>query len=177
MQLTGQEMSMSQTQQVSKFLHTISDFERLGDHAVNISKVANEIVEKKISFSDSAKNEIKVLEAAVREIVDLTVDAFCEDDLEMASKIEPLRELIGILCNDLKNRHVTRLREGKCEYKQGFAFNDLLTNLERIAAHCSNVAVAMIETETSEFDTHEYLKSVRHMKDDAYLKCFDEYAS
>ena len=176
MQLTGQEMSTTQTQQVSKFLHTISDFERLGDHAVNISKVANEIVEKKISFSDSAKNEIKVLEAAVREIVDLTVDAFCDDNLEMAAKIEPLRELIGILCNDLKNRHVTRLREGKCEYKQGFAFNDLLTNLERIAAHCSNIAVAMIETETSEFDTHEYLKSVRHMKDDAYLKCFDEYA-
>ena len=131
MQLTGQEMSTVQMQQVSKFLHTI---------------------------------------------VDLTVDAFCEDDLEMAAKIEPLRELIGILCNDLKNRHVTRLREGKCEFRQGFAFNDLLTNLERIAAHCSNVAVAMIETETSEFDTHEYLKSVRHMKDDAYLECFDSYA-
>ena len=176
MQLTGQEMSTVQMQQVSKFLHTISDFERLGDHAVNISKVANEISEKKITFSESAQKELSVLEAAVREIVDLTVDAFCEDDLELAAKIEPLRELIGILCNDLKNRHVTRLREGKCEFRQGFAFNDLLTNLERIAAHCSNVAVAMIETETSEFDTHEYLKSVRHMKDDAYLECFDSYA-
>lgn len=176
MQLTGQEMSTVQMQQVSKFLHTISDFERLGDHAVNISKVANEISEKKITFSESAQKELSVLEAAVREIVDLTVDAFCEDDLELAAKIEPLRELIGILCNDLKNRHVIRLREGKCEFRQGFAFNDLLTNLERIAAHCSNVAVAMIETETSEFDTHEYLKSVRHMKDDAYLECFDSYA-
>ena len=176
MQLTGQEMSTVQMQQVSKFLHTISDFERLGDHAVNISKVANEISEKKITFSESAQKELSVLEAAVREIVDLTVDAFCEDDLELAAKIEPLRELIGILCNDLKNRHVTRLRERKCEFRQGFAFNDLLTNLERIAAHCSNVAVAMIETETSEFDTHEYLKSVRHMKDDAYLECFDSYA-
>ena len=176
MQLTGQEMSTVQMQQVSKFLHTISDFERLGDHAVNISNVANEISEKKITFSESARKELSVLEAAVREIVDLTVDAFCEDDLELAAKIEPLRELIGILCNDLKNWHVTRLREGKCEFRQGFAFNDLLTNLERIAAHCSNVAVAMIETETSEFDTHEYLKSVRHMKDDAYLECFDSYA-
>ena len=176
MQLTGQEMSTVQMQQVSKFLHTISDFERLGDHAVNISNVANEISEKKITFSESAQKELSVLEAAVREIVDLTVDAFCEDDLEMAAKIEPLRELIGILCNDLKNRHVPRLREGKCEFRQGYAFNDLLPNLERIAAHCSNVAVAMIETETSEFDTHEYLKSVRHMKDDAYLECFDSYA-
>ena len=176
MQLTGQEMSTVQMQQVSKFLHTISDFERLGDHAVNISNVANEISEKKITFSESAQKELSVLEAAVREIVDLTVDAFCEDDLEMAAKIEPLRELIGIFCTDLQTRHVTRLREGKCEFRQGFAFNDLLTNLERIAAHCSNVAVAMIETETSEFDTHEYLKSVRHMKDDAYLECFDSYA-
>ena len=149
MQLTGQEMSTVQMQQVSKFLHTISDFERLGDHAVNISNVANEISEKKITFSESAQKELSVLEAAVREIVDLTVDAFCEDDLEMAAKIEPLRELIGILCNDLKNRHVTRLREGKCEFRQGFAFNDLLT---------------------------KYLKSVRHMKDDAYLECFDSYA-
>lgn len=102
MQLTGQEMSTVQMQQVSKFLHTISDFERLGDHAVNISKVANEISEKKITFSESAQKELSVLEAAVREIVDLTVDAFCEDDLELAAKIEPLRELIGILCNDLK---------------------------------------------------------------------------
>ena len=176
MQLTGQEMSTVQMQQVSKFLHTISDFERLGDHAVTISNVANEISEKKITFSESAQKELSVLEAAVREIVDLTVDAFCEDDLEMAAKIEPLRELIGILCNELKLRHIARLRTGKCEMKQGFAFNDLLTNLERIAAHCSNVAVAMIETETSEFDTHEYLKSVRHMKDDAYLECFDSYA-
>lgn len=176
MQLTGQEMSMAHTQQVSKFLHTISDFERLGDHAVNISKVANELAEKKISFSESAQYELDVLESAVRELVDITVKAFCEDDLSLATKVEPLRELIGILCNDLKNRHVTRLREGKCEMKQGFAFNDLLTNLERIAAHCSNVAVAIIETETAEFDTHEYIKSVRHMKNDEYLADFEEYA-
>ena len=104
-------------------------------------------------------------------------DEICEAiDAALVRKPKDFRELIGILCNDLKNRHVTRLREGKCEFRQGFAFNDLLTNLERIAAHCSNVAVAMIETETSEFDTHEYLKSVRHMKDDAYLECFDSYA-
>ena len=86
-----------------------------------------------------------------------------------------MRELIGILCNDLKNRHVTRLREGKCEFRQGFAFNDLLTNLERIAAHCSNIAVAMIELEAADFDTHEYLKSVRELKNDTYMAYFDEY--
>lgn len=176
MQLTGHEMSMTQTKQVSKFLHTISDFERLGDHAVNISKVGMELNEKKVAFSDSAQYELGVLENAVKEVVDLTVDAFCRDDLKTAAKVEPLRELIGILCNDLKNQHVKRLREGKCEIKQGFAFNDLLTNLERIGAHCSNVAVAMIELETADFDTHEYLRSVREMKNENYLSCFEEYA-
>ena len=176
MQLTGQPMNSTQTQQVSEFLHTLSDFERLGDHAVNISKVALELAEKKISFSESAQYEISVLSASIREITDLTVDAFCTDSLEIAKKVEPLRELIGMLCNELKNRHITRLREGKCEFQQGFAFNDLLTNLERIAAHCSNVAVAMIETNSSEFDTHEYVKSVRHMRDEAYQECFNAYA-
>lgn len=176
LQLTGQEMTISQTKQVSKFLHTISDFERLGDHALNIAKVAEELTEKKVSFSDSALYELGVLEDAVKEIVDVTVSAFCDDDLQMAVRIEPLRELITMLCNELKNRHVTRLREGKCEMKQGFAFNDLLTNLERIAAHCSNIAVAMIEVEDAEFDTHEYLKSVRKRKNDQYLDCFEEYA-
>ena len=176
MQLTGQPMNSTQTQQVSEFLHTLSDFERLGDHAVNISKVALELAEKKISFSESAQYEISVLSASIREITDLTVDAFCTDSLEMAKKVEPLRELIGMLCNELKNRHITRLREGKCEFQQGFAFNDLLTNLERIAAHCSNVAVAMIETNSSEFDTHEYVKIVRHMRDEAYQECFNAYA-
>ena len=176
MQLTGQPLTDPQTKQVSEFLHTLSDFERLGDHAVNISKVAKELAEKKISFSESAQYEIGVLSASIREITDLTVDAFCNDSLEDAKKVEPLRELIGMLCNELKNRHIIRLREGKCEFQQGFAFNDLLTNLERIAAHCSNVAVAMIETDSAEFDTHEYVKSVRHMRDEAYQECFNAYA-
>ena len=176
MQLNMHDLTPEQSKQTAKFLHTISDFERLGDHAVNISKVASELSEKKITFSPSAQDEIRILQSAVQEVVDLTVDAFCEDNLEMAAKVEPLRELIGILCNELKTRHIGRLQDGTCEFQQGFAFNDLLTNLERIAAHCSNVAVAMIETDSDEFDTHEYLKSVRHMKDAAYLKCFDNYA-
>ena len=158
MQMSTHEMNGSQAKQVSKFLHTVSDFERLGDHAVNISEVAAELNEKKSAFSDEAQYELDVLENAVKECVSLAVDAFCADDLEMAAKVEPLRELIGILCDELKLRHIARLRTGKCEMKQGFAFNDLLTNLERIAAHCSNIAVAMIELEAADFDTHEYLK-------------------
>ena len=160
MQMSTHEMNGSQAKQVSKFLHTVSDFERLGDLAVNISEVAAELNEKQI---------------ALKECVSLAVDAFCADDLEMAAKVEPLRELIGILCDELKLRHIARLRTGKCEMKQGFAFNDLLTNLERIAAHCSNIAVAMIELEAADFDTHEYLKSVRELKNDTYMAYFDEY--
>lgn len=175
MQLTGREMAVEQTKQVSKFLHTISDVERLGDHAVNISKVAEELHEKKISFSEDALYELNVLESAVKDIVDLTVNAFIDDNLSVAAKVEPLREWIGILCNELKMRHVSRLRTGKCEMKQGFAFNDLLTNYERIGAHCSNIAVAMIELEAADFDTHEYLKSVREMKNEAYTACLESY--
>lgn len=175
MQMSTHEMNGSQAKQVSKFLHTVSDFERLGDHAVNISEVAAELNEKKIAFSDEAQYELDVLENAVKECVSLAADAFCADDLEMAAKVEPLRELIGILCDELKLRHIARLRTGKCEMKQGFAFNDLLTNLERIAAHCSNIAVAMIELEAADFDTHEYLKSVRELKNATYMAYFDEY--
>lgn len=175
MQLRGRDMNVTQTKQVSIFLHTISDFERLGDHAVNISKAANELHEKKINFSDEANYELGVLGAAVREVLDLTVKAFCEDDLETAAKVEPLRELITILCNELKTRHITRLRVGKCEMKQGFAFNNLLTDYERIGAHCSNIAVAMIETESSDFDTHKYLKSIRELNNEEYTKLYEEY--
>ena len=175
MQLTGNEMTIQQTTQASKMLHTVSDFERLGDHAVNLSLVASELHEKKISFSDEAQYELEVLTSAVKELVDLTVNAFINDDLKMAAQVEPLREWISILCNDLKLRHVSRLSQGKCNLEQGFSFNDMLTNLERIAAHCSNIAVAMIELEAADFDTHEYLKSVRELRDDSYTACMEAY--
>lgn len=175
MKLAGREMTMPQTKQVSVFLRTISDFERLGDHAVSISRAANELYEKELSFSDEANYELGVLEAAVKEILDLTVAAFCDDDIGMAVKVEPLRELIEILCNELKTRHITRLRVGKCELKQGFAFNNLLTDYERIGAHCSNVAVAMIETETADYDTHKYLKSIREMNNEEYTRLYEQY--
>ena len=175
MQLSMHDMTPEQAKQTSKFLHTISDFERLGDHAVNISRVAQELHEKSRTFSESATYELNVLEKALVEIVDLTVNSFVDEDLETAAKVEPLRELIGILCNDLKLRHIKRLRNGQCDLNTGFAFNDLLTNYERIAAHCSNIAVAILELDSSNFDIHEYTKSVRKLKDETYLTAFEEY--
>lgn len=175
MQLTGREMMTPQIRQVSVFLHTITDFERLGDHAVNIANTAKELYEKKITFSEEAIRELKILEEAVKEILELAVGAFCSDDNERAKRVEPLRELIMVLCNELKSRHIIRLRVGKCDLKQGFSFNNLLTDLERIAAHCSNIAVAMIETEAADFDTHRYLESIREMDDEEYFRFYEEY--
>ena len=175
MQLTGRDMTENQSKQVSIFLHTISDFERLGDHAVNLSKSANELYEKKISFSDEANSELAVLGGAVREILEITVNSFAEDDVELATHVEPLRELINVLCNELKSRHIIRLRNGKCELKQGFAFNNILTDFERIGAHCSNVAVALLESEAEDFDIHEYQKGIREMNNAIYRELFEAY--
>ncbi len=175
MQLTGRDMTENQSKQVSILLHTISDFERLGDHAVNLSKSANELHEKKIGFSEEAVYELSVLRDAVREILDLTVKSFSDDDIYTAIKVEPLRELINVLCNELKSRHIIRLKNGKCEMKQGFAFNNILTDFERIGAHCSNVAVALLEVEAEDFDTHEYQKSIREMNNEQYTSLYEEY--
>lgn len=175
MQLTGKEMTAAQNKELTKFLHTIGDFERLGDHAVNISEAAEELYEKKLAFSEEAQYELNMLKRAVQEIIDLTVNSFCENNLETSVKIEPLREMIGVMCDELKLRHIARLKEGYCKLKQSFAFNDLLNNLERIAAHCSNIAVAMIELEAEEFDTHEYLRSVKGLKNANYSRQLELY--
>ena len=134
-----------------------------------------EIYEKKLELSPEALEEKETLEAAVVELVNNTTEAFIENDLKKAETVEPLREWIGIMCNDIKLRHVSRLSKGKCEIQRSFAYNDMLTNMERIAAHCSNIAVAMVELEESEFDTHEYLKELRDDNNSYYRQLFDSY--
>ncbi len=128
-----------------------------------------------MEFSERAQYEIDILQSAVQEILDLTADAFYEDDINTAVKVEPLRNVISILCDELKSKHITRLRTGKCKLKQSFAFNDLLNNFERIAAHCSNIAVAMIELEAEDFGTHAYLRNVKGVKNAGYTRQFEEY--
>ena len=174
--LTGQELSSKQNEDASKFLHTISDFERISDHALNIAQTAKEMREKSIVFSDDALRELAVLESALAEIVHITVNAFIRNDLSLASRVEPLEELIDDLCDELKLHHVDRLQKGHCTLLNGFLFNDLLTNYERVADHCSNIAVAMIELESDSFDTHEYLSSIKEMKSDTYERYYEEYS-
>ena len=174
--LTGQELSSKQNEDASKFLHTISDFERISDHALNIAQTAKEMREKSIVFSDDALRELAVLESALAEIVHITVNAFIRNDLSLASRVEPLEELIDDLCDELKLHHVDRLQKGHCTLLNGFLFNDLLTNYERVADHCSNIAVTMIELESDSFDTHEYLSSIKEMKSDTYERYYEEYS-
>ena len=173
--LTGTELSHDQSREISKFLHTISDFERIGDHAVNLSETAREIHEKKLTFSSSANRELDTLASAVAQIVVLTTDAFTQDDLAAARRVEPLEEVIDELCDEIKIRHVKRIQTGDCTLAHGFVFNDLLTNYERIADHCSNIAVAMIELDMDQFDTHEYLHQIKESHEEAFHQAFCEF--
>ena len=175
MKITRKSLSATQTEEVSKYLHTISDFERISDHALNIAEVMQEIHEKGIEFSDAALHELDVLESAVKEILHISVESFVNNNDEMAARVEPLEEIVDGLCDEMKSHHVERLQQGACTLGQGFVFNDLLTNYERVADHCSNIAVAIIELESDSFDTHEYLSSVKEMKDSSFARYYDEY--
>lgn len=175
--LTAEELSAPQTQELGKYLHAIGDLERIGDHALNIAETGREIASKKICFSTSASRELDVMSRAVRDILQLSIGAFMRDDLEAAYRVEPLEELIDNLCDEMKLRHVSRLQHGLCTLSNGFAFNDLITNYERVSDHCSNLALALIEQESERFDPHEYLDSVKEMKSGAFARYYDEYSS
>ena len=176
LRVTGKELTEAQNESTGKYLHTMTDFERVSDHAVNIASAARELHEKGLSFSPVALREIQTVQAAVSEIVTMATDAFICNDLQLAAKVEPLDELIGNLCGELKLHHVERLKGGICSLGSGFVFGDLLTDYERVADHCSNIAVALIALESDSFDTHEYLDSVKRLKNDAYATCFEEYS-
>ena len=160
--LSSQALSSEDSQVVSKILHAIGDFERLGDHACNLVKVAREIHEKQVSFSPNATREIKVLTDAIQEILNITACAYDGDSVELAAKVEPLEQVIDRLTVQIKNNHVKRLQHGACTIEGGFILADLLNNYERISDHCSNIAVAIIEVEHNSIDTHKYLNGVKY---------------
>ena len=174
--LTGRELTDEQGREISKILHTIGDFERIGDHAVNFADIAREINEKHLKFSDAAQKEIDVVTSAVSEVVILATDAFMNNDIELARRVEPLEEVIDGLCDEMKLRHVKRLQLGECTLDHGFVYNDLLNNYERIADHCSNIAVAMIELDRDLFDTHEYLNRVKSTFEETFRQYYNEYS-
>ena len=176
LKITCNELTEDQNESTGKFLHTITDFERISDHAVNLAESAKEIHEKEIVFSPDAERELRVVGDAVAEIVSMAIDAFINNDLQLSAKIEPLDELISNLCGELKLHHVQRLKSGLCSISSGFVFNDILNDYERIADHCSNIAVAMIALESDSFDTHAYLDSVKQLKAETYAKYFESFS-
>ena len=159
--LSGRELTHADSQSVNTLLHTISDFERISDHSVNLLESAEEMHQKDIHFSKDAQEELQVLEDAVQDTLSRTTDAFRKGDLHLASKVEPLEAVVNELVRAIKARHIARLQAGSCSIEYGFVLDDLLTNYERVCDHCSNVAVAQIEVAQDSFDTHAYLNELR----------------
>ena len=176
MKITGKEMLATQSEKVSLFLHTLSDFERISDHSLNLAESAKEIYEKSINFSENAKKELDVLFKATGAVLELTVKAFTENDLVSAAHVEPLEELIDDLCDNMKHNHVDRLQRGECTLNQGFIFNDIVTNCERVSDHCSNIALDIIELSGSELHPHEYSHNLLKQDSEAFKKIYDEYS-
>ena len=146
-------------------LHCIGDFERISDHAVNILEAAQEMNQKELHFSQKAKEELSVYTSALMEIVNTSFNAFTTENLDYAKAVEPLEEVIDELRSQLKKRHIQRLRKGKCTIELGFILQDIITDFERIADHCSNIAVCIIQLADNSFDTHEYLNELRNTED------------
>ena len=173
--ITARELDAKQNESVSKYLHTLSDFERISDHAMNIAEAAQEIHSKKLRFSEDARRELAVLTGAMLEILELAVSAFVESDIEKAYVVEPLEERIDILCDEMKIRHIDRIQQGLCSLSQGFVFNDILTNFERVADHCSNLAIAMIELHGDSYDTHSYVINLKELQSHNFDALYEHY--
>ena len=166
--LSERSLSQQDNRQISKLLHTITDFERISDHTCNLLNSATELHEKKISFSEPAMQDLLVLRQAISEILDLTLNCFASEDLADAIQVEPLEEVIDEICINVKNRHIDRMQRGLCSLEKGFIFQDVLTNLERMSDHCSNIAACIIELQHNSFDTHKYLNELRSSGNQAY---------
>ena len=174
--LSNNELTDSESHQVARLLHSIGDFERIGDHALNIRDVATEIKDKNIVFSKMAVEEIHTITGAVTEILNMAVDAFINDDPDLAAHVEPLEQVIDKLRSKLKSRHVERLQNGECTIQLGFVYSDLLTNYERVSDHCSNIAVYTMQLNSSKLDAHKYLKNLRNEQNGAFVTDFNRYS-
>ena len=176
MGINANELDRVQNENLSKYLHTLSDFERISDHAMNIAEAAREIAEKKLFFSEAARRELSVLSTAVSDMVSLCFESFKKNNVEDAFRVEPFEERIDILCDEMKLRHVDRLQNGVCSLGQGFVFNDLVTNLERVADHCSNIAIAMIELQADTYDAHSYVINLKELHSHRFDEYYEEYS-
>ncbi len=164
-QISQHGVSMDDIRTVSRLLHAISDFERIGDHALNLQESAQELHEKALRFSGGAEQELQVLQRALMDIVDKSFASFQSDSARAATEVEPLEETVDRLTEEIRSRHIARLQSGQCTIQMGFILNDLLVNMERISDHCSNIAVSVIEEKREHVDRHAYLSEMKDQGD------------
>ena len=175
LKISSKDLSENDSKIVSSMLHTIGDLERISDHAVNIVEAAEEMHSKKIKFSQQALRELPVIVNAVSEILDMSINAFVNNDVNLAKNVEPLEDVIDQLRSDLKTRHIEGLRNGKCTIELGFILQDLLTNFERVSDHCSNIAVYLIQISDNSMDTHEYMNELKKLDRSEFMDEFNDY--
>ena len=177
--LSSKNLNENDSRMLSELLHCIGDFERISDHAINIQEAAKEMHDKELKFSEKAKTELSVFGQAVQDIVNLSFKVFKDNDDILATAVEPLEEAIDTLNYEIKNRHVRRLREGKCTIELGFVLSDVLVNYERISDHCSNIAVSLIQIHEDNYETHGYLDALKHKDEknfkEKYNECLEHY--
>ena len=177
MRLTGQEMTDTQNKAVSQYLRAITDLERISDHALNIAEHAEEIRDKKIRFSDKGDKEMNNLKTAISEILHTAIDSFLTGDAEMAYRVEPLEQVIDAICRKMRERHTARLQKGKCTIGNGYVFNDLISDFERVSDHCSNIAIVQVELEDNALDVHEMSEEMKQENIHQFDMYYEEYAS
>ncbi len=173
--MTDQELGDDESHAVTELLNFVTEYERIGDYAVNIMEKAQELADKEAAFTDHAKSELKILDAALEKILQLTDDAFESGDLQAARQVEPIEEVIDILVERLRDQHIKRLKEGVCSIDTGVVFLDVLNNAERISDHCSNIAARLVGMEAGEdYDSHTLKSMMHHNPSKEYLLAYEE---
>lgn len=173
--LSSRELSLTDSHIVNNLLHSISDLERISDHARNVKESAEEIFRKGLRFSDEAGVELGIFRRAINDILGVTTQSFVEEDLQLAEQVEPMEEVIDGLNLEIRQRHVKRLREGKCTIELGFVLADLCNNFERVSDHCSNIAVCLLQEESGEQDAHAYLSGLKAADNESFSKRVEQY--
>lgn len=173
--VSSKSLSAEDSKKISIILHCMSDFERISDHARNLAESSQKLSQKGLYFSDKAVDELSVYISAINEIVSMSKDLFINKDVDLAKKVEPLEEVIDNINEKARKHHFKRLQKGKCTLECGMVYEDILTDLERISDHCSNIAVCLIEIKNNTYDTHEYIDSLKESQTDEFRKLCSEY--
>ena len=173
--LSSRSLTEKDSLTISMLLHCIGDFERISDHAVNIAQSAKEMYEKELKFSKKAEEEIIIFSALIQEIVSTSVQVFETEDVKLAKEVEPMEEVVDGLNDEIKKRHIRRLRKGKCTIELGFSLSDITTNYERIADHCSNIAISLIQIPDDAYASHEYVENLEKGEDSQYHEALVKY--